>query len=231
MAQGGPRKRQRLSEANSESSACNATALTLFWRFFHGSGSRATLSRLSSQDGVASAGVLESLDAADLEVPSDILAAVDLLRSQFPPDSKVQPRQGPTPTLQQQRTFRDIWSLLPSICLAAGTAISAAEPDLQLGERSHARRPRVRGAQVSRLSGEMLHNAEYCSVMSGPQTVKVVDECRQSGKLRMIKLPSSVDDYGYLLQEDYFACIDQAACSEQVMHMKSFHSACSLHEC
>ena len=36
------------------------------------------------------------------------------------------------------------------------------------------------------------------------------DYCRQAGIIRMIKLPASVDDYGYILHDDYLAGIDAA---------------------
>ena len=45
---------------------------------------------------------------------------------------------------------------------------------------------------------------------------------RQQGRLREIKLPSTVDDYAYILLEDYEACIDTAFQNEQASHLYSY---------
>ena len=47
---------------------------------------------------------------------------------------------------------------------------------------------------------------------------------RQQGRLREIKLPSTVDDYAYILHEDYEACIDTAFENEQASHLYSCRS-------
>ena len=48
--------------------------------------------------------------------------------------------------------------------------------------------------------------------------------CRQKGVVRMIKLPARVDDYAYLLKEDYDACIENAAQEQRVSHFQTMPS-------
>ena len=47
-------------------------------------------------------------------------------------------------------------------------------------------------------------------------------QCRQQGRLREIKLPSTVDDYAYILHEDYQACINTAFQNEQASRSYSY---------
>jgi len=88
-------------------------------------------------------------DDEDLEAPSDTMAALELLRRQFPVSAQV------PPVILRSQVYN---------ILSDWTAVDRA-----------------------------------------------LEEERQKGVLRMIKLPASVDDYAYLLKDDYDACIDNAA--------------------
>ena len=58
--------------------------------------------------------------------------------------------------------------------------------------------------------------------------LKEPSEYRQKGSVRMIKLPASVDDYAYILTEDYVGCVEAAACSQKVAPLQSHSSAFKL---